>query len=102
MSPNFGQECVFALSAEMALGTRLGSFFLKNVDEHTGERQGGVKSETIRAAPVAQRFSTAFGPGCDPGVPGSSPTSGSLHGACFSLCLYLCLSLFLFLSLMNK
>ena len=46
-----------------------------------------------RAALVAQRFSTAFGPEPDPGDLASSPTLGSLHGACFSLCLCLCLSL---------
>ena len=56
------------------------------------------------AAPVAQRFSAAFSPGCDPRDPGSSPTSGSLHGACFSLglCLPLSLSLSCSVSLMNK
>ncbi|XP_072610436.1 monocarboxylate transporter 5 isoform X1 [Vulpes vulpes] len=56
----------------------------------------------LRAAPVAQRFSTAFSPGCDdPGDLGSvlSPALGSLHGACFSLFLCLCLSLSLSLSL---
>ena len=55
---------------------------------------------TMRAAWVAQRFGTAFGPRCNLGAPGSSPTLGSLHGACSSLCLCLCLSLSL--SLMNK
>ena len=29
----------------------------------------------VRAAWVAQQFSTTFGPGCDPGDLGSSPTS---------------------------
>ena len=54
--------------------------------------RGLIKTD-IRAAPVAQRFSTALGLGCDPGVPGSSPTSDSLHGACFSSA---------FLSVVNK
>ena len=56
-----------------------------------------IKKVTLKlragAAPVAQRFSTAFFPGCDPGDPKSSPRSGSLHGACFSICLSLSLSL---------
>ena len=58
-----------------------------------------LKEALFWAALVAQRFSAAFGPGCDNGDPGSSPASGSLHGACFSLCLCLCLSLSLSLSL---
>ena len=49
-----------------------------------------LKTRMDGAAPVAQRFSATFGPGCDSGVPGWSPALGSLHGACFSL--YLSLS----------
>ena len=49
-----------------------------------------------RAALVAQRFSAAFGPGCDPGDPGSSPMSGSLCGVCFSLPVSQLLILFFF------
>ena len=45
-----------------------------------------LEMSMMGAAPVAQRFSAAFGPGPDPGDPGSSPTLGSLHGACFPLC----------------
>ena len=46
----------------------------------------------IRAARVAQGFSTTFGPGRGPRDLGLSPTSGSLHGACFSLSVSLPLS----------
>ena len=40
----------------------------------------------LGAARGAQRFSAAFGLGCDPGVTGSSPAMSSLRGACFSPC----------------
>ena len=46
---------------------------------------GMIKNGSLSAAWVAQRFSTAFGPGCDPGDPESSSALGFLRGACFSL-----------------
>ena len=45
-----------------------------------------IFKSNVRAAPVAQRFSAAFGPRRDPGDPGSSPASGCLRGASFPLC----------------
>ena len=56
------------------------------------EGEAGFKT-ALRAAPGAQRFSSAFSVGPDPGDPESSPTLGSLRGACFSLCLCLGLSI---------
>ena len=61
---------------------------------------GGRYFKTIlRAAQVAQRFSAAFGPGCDPGDPGLSPMSGiCMEPASPSACVSASLSV----SLMNK
>ena len=59
--------------------------------------KGLFKNKTIGAAWVAQRFSSAFGPGPDPGDSGLSPTSASfmepaspsaLVSASLSLCVF--------------
>ena len=55
----------------------------------------------MRAARVAQWFSTAFSPGRDPGDLGSSPMSGSLHGPA-SPSAYVSASVCVYVSLMNK
>ena len=89
---HFLSRCIFN-SWEMTQGRRILCLNLMMSTKKWKEKLGSL---------VAQRFSAAFGPGCDPGDPGLSPTSGSLHGACFSLCLCLCPPPSLSISLMNK